>query len=256
MRGAARDPSTRGGSNTLVRHWSWAMARRLVVGGGPRHVHLEVDRLAVPAPSRNASRTRAASAGSWFTVISAVGPASPTHAAVAGDTAAPSRRGGAGRQRPQPGPVDLDEPVVGHLLAGEQRPDDVDALAEPGRARRLVRPAVAGDVLVRRLAGAERHPEAAGEHLRQRGDRLGDDRRVVALTRCVDHAERQRRRWPSRRPATTTRIPTRPGARSTARSGPTTSRRRTRPPRPARAAVSRRLGGPARGTRASRRSSS
>ena len=63
------------------------------------------------------------------------------------------RLGGKG---PQPGPVDRDEPVVVDHLAGEQRPDDVDALAQPGVADRLARPRLARDVLVGELAGAER----------------------------------------------------------------------------------------------------
>ena len=55
----------------------------------------------------------------------------------------------------------------------------------------LGRPPVAGDVLVGRLTGAERHPEPAGEHLAERRRRLGDDRRVIALARCGDDPERQ-----------------------------------------------------------------
>ena len=97
-------------------------------------------------------------------------------------------------QRPQPRPVDVDQPVVADLLAGQQRPDDVDALPQPRVAQLLARPALPGDVLVGRLAAAERDPEPAGEHRAERGDRLGDDRRVVALAGRVDRAERQRRR--------------------------------------------------------------
>ena len=98
------------------------------------------------------------------------------------------------RQRPQLRAVDRDQAVVADLLALQQRPDHVDALAQPGRADVLAGPSVAGDVLVAGLAGAERGPEAARVHGRERPDGLGDDRRVVALPGCVDDPERQRRR--------------------------------------------------------------
>ena len=99
-----------------------------------------------------------------------------------------------GGERPQPGAVDVHEPVVRDLLAREQRTHDVDALAQPGVARRLVRPALARDVLVGGLAGAERDPQPPREHLAHRRRRLGDDRRVVALAGRVHDAERQRGR--------------------------------------------------------------
>ena len=98
--------------------------------------------------------------------------------------AAPISGGGSSGQGPQPGPVDRDQPVMADRLARQQGPDDLDALAQPGVAQFLARPAVAGDVLVGGLAAAEGHPEPAREHRAQRADRLGDDRRVVALARA------------------------------------------------------------------------
>jgi hypothetical protein len=83
---------------------------------------------------------------------------------------------------------------VAHGLAGEQQPDDVDALPQPRLPHLLARPGVAGDVLVEVLAGPERRPEPAGVHRRERRHRLRRDRRVVALARRRHHAERQRRR--------------------------------------------------------------
>jgi hypothetical protein len=95
------------------------------------------------------------------------------------------------RQRPDPRPVHVHEALVADLLTPVQRPDHVDALAQTGVAHVLAGPPVAGDVLVGRLARAERHPEPPREHRGQRGRGLGDDRRVVALAGRVDHAERQ-----------------------------------------------------------------
>ena len=85
-------------------------------------------------------------------------------------------------KRVQPGAVDAHEPVVRDLLAGEQPADHVHALEQALVADFLRRPTVAGDVFIGCLARAERDPEAAGEHLRQRRGRLGDDRRVISLT--------------------------------------------------------------------------
>ena len=52
----------------------------------------------------------------------------------------------------------------------------------------------AGNVLVDGLPAAERDPEATGEHLGQRRRGLGDDGGVIAVTRGIDHAEREGRR--------------------------------------------------------------
>ena len=54
--------------------------------------------------------------------------------AVSTLTAAPSSGGGSGGRVQTPRPVDADEAVVADLLAAQQRPDDVDALAQPGVA--------------------------------------------------------------------------------------------------------------------------
>jgi hypothetical protein len=91
---------------------------------------------------------------------------------------------------PQPGPIHPDQAVVADLLAGQQGPDHVHALAQPGGAHVLARPRAAGDVLVAGLAGAEGRPEPARVHRAEGADRLRDDRRVVPLTGRVDHAER------------------------------------------------------------------
>ena len=117
------------------------------------------------------------------------------------------------------------------LLAGEQRPHHVHALAQPRGPHVLRRPALARDVLVGGFAGPERDPQPLGEHLGQRRGRLGDDRGVVALSRRVDDAERQRGRGERGAEERPGEARTRPGARSRARSGPRTCRRRSRPPR-------------------------
>ena len=79
---------------------------------------------------------------------------------------------------------------MGDLLAAKQRPDHVDALEEASVADVLVRPPLPGHVLVEGLTRTEGRPEAAGEEVGERGDRLGDDRRVVALPGGGDDAER------------------------------------------------------------------
>ena len=81
--------------------------------------------------------------------------------------------------------IDGDEAAVGHLLATEQRSDHLDALEEASIADVLVGPPVPGHVLVEGLTRSEDRPEAAGEEVGERGDRLGDDRRVVALPGAV-----------------------------------------------------------------------
>ena len=113
----------------------------------------------------------------------------------------------------------------------EQAADDVDRLHEPRVALLLRRPRIAGDVLVDRLAAAERRPEPLRVHLREGRDLLRGDRRVVALSRRGDDAEREVR-WPrARRRASSRRSRSGPAGRSRARGGRCTSRRRSRPPR-------------------------
>nr|BFE72207.1 hypothetical protein GCM10020092_055080 [Actinoplanes digitatis] len=73
----------------------------------------------------------------------------------------------------------------------QQVADDADAFEQPGLADLLARPRPAGDVLVAVLAAAQGGPEPARVHRAKCADRLRDDRRVVALSGRVDHAERQ-----------------------------------------------------------------
>ena len=93
-------------------------------------------------------------------------------------------------QGPQPGAVDVNEALVAHLLTRQQAPDDVNAFDEALVANLLARPHFSGYPLVRCFTGSERRPESTRKHLRKSRDRLGDDRRVVALPGCIDHAER------------------------------------------------------------------
>src|SRR5690606_16996570 len=113
-------------------------------------------------------------------------------------------RGRLGGQGVDAGALDGDvAPPVGDLLPGVEPADDLDALLEPLLALVLADPLRPGDVLVHVLAGAEGHPEPAGEHLGERRGGLRDDRRVVALARCVDGTEpqvRRRQRRPEPRP--------------------------------------------------------
>jgi hypothetical protein len=51
---------------------------------------------------------------------------------------------------------------VADLLPGQQAAHHLDALAQPGVADVLARPDLAGDVLVARLAGAERAQNRPG----------------------------------------------------------------------------------------------
>ena len=121
-----------------------------------------------------------------------VGPAGGPAGGVGADGSGDQRRRHLG-QGPQPGAIDGDEAVVADLLAGEQRTHDVDALAQTRVADVFARPAIAGDVLVGRLASAERDPEAPWVHRGERGSGLRDDRRVVTLPWRVDDPEGQSR---------------------------------------------------------------
>ena len=165
-------------------------AERLLLAVRPAEVDLEVDGLALAAAlPEGADHTLERGAG-LVDRHQPVGPlAAPARRLLAHRRADQVRR--VRWKRPQTRPVDADEPVVVHGLAGEQRAHDVHALAQARVPLGLRRPPVAGDVLVRCLAGSERDPEPAREQLAERGGRLRDDRRVVALARSVDDAEGQ-----------------------------------------------------------------
>jgi len=119
----------------------------------------------------------------------AVRPAADLAGGLLADGGAEDRRWGRW-QAPDTCAVDGDEAVVGDLVAAKQRPDHVNALEEASVTDVLVRPLLPGHVLVEGLTRAEDRPEAAGEKLGERGDGLGDDRRVVTLPGGGDDAER------------------------------------------------------------------
>ncbi len=98
------------------------------------------------------------------------------------------------RQGPEPRAAHGDESLVGDLLASEEPADDLDALPQSGVADLLGWPRVPGDVLIRGLPGAESGPDPTGEHGAERAERLGDDRRVVTLSRGIHDTEGQARR--------------------------------------------------------------
>ena len=124
------------------------VAAPLVVGdrlglglvGRPAQVHLQVQR---PAPARVPVGVDHLAAGARAAALTVISPSahSAHQRAVATLTAAPISGGGSAGTRPQPGPVDGDQAVVADLLAAQQRPDDVDALAQPRVAHVLARPA-------------------------------------------------------------------------------------------------------------------
>ena len=154
-----------GGPNTLVRHWSWAIAQRLLVVRAQRQVHLDSTGLPSPPPSRNASSTRSSISRGWLIVISP--SAQPPHAARpspadrGADRAAAARRAGVqSRAR---------STATSPSWSTSRRASSARITSTHSRSRALraafARPALAGDVLVRRLAAAERDPESAGEQL-------------------------------------------------------------------------------------------
>ena len=176
-----------------MRHWSWAM--RSASSSVSAHDTCTCTATGLPSPpcSRKAASTRSSCSRGWLIVISpsAHSPAKP---AVSALTAVAEQRRRLGGQRPQLRAVDGDQPVVVDDLAREQRADHVDALAQPGVARRLARPRLAGDVLVENSPVPSATDRRPGEHLGQRGGGLRDDRRVVALPGRVDDPVRHRRR--------------------------------------------------------------
>jgi hypothetical protein len=72
-----------------------------------------------------------------------------------------------------------------------QLADDLHGLLQAALPGLLVRPDLAGDVFVHVLTAAGRHPEAAREHVRERGRGVGDDCRVVPLPGRRHHTEAQ-----------------------------------------------------------------
>ena len=166
-------------------------SERLVLGGGPGEMHLEAHRAATACLPIGGDDVAQPIEG-LVDRHQPVGPGGDPARALDGDRWGDEERD---RVRPLPDlrPVDADEAVVADALAGQQRADHLDALLEPARTGLLVRPGVTGDVLVGRLAAAERDPEPAGEHHPQRRDLLGHDRGVVALAGSADAPERQGR---------------------------------------------------------------
>lgn len=76
--------------------------------------------------------------------------------------------------------------VVVDGLTCPERPDDLDGLLEHGQADVGRRPAVAQDMFVERLAGADAEEEPAIGEQRRRGCSLSQDRRVDAGDRAGD----------------------------------------------------------------------
>ena len=124
-----------------------------------------------PLPRKASSTPRSAST-SWLTVISPSAQL-PTHAAVSAETAAPTSGGGvAGSVHSRARSTSTRPWWVTSSPANSARITSTHSL-EALVAMRLVRPAIAGDVLVGRLAGAEGDPQPSGEHLRQAWPRPG-----------------------------------------------------------------------------------
>jgi hypothetical protein len=163
---------------------------RLVLLGGPGQLDLDVHRPAIAAAFAERVDQPAQAVERLMHREQTVGPRATPASGVDAQRRTEERRR-LRRQRPQPGPVDADQAVMADLLAGQQCPYDVDAFSQAGVAAGLVRPAIAGDVLVRRLARTEGDPQPARRQLEQRGDGLGHDRRVVALAGSVHHSERE-----------------------------------------------------------------
>ena len=196
--------------------------RGLVVVG-PRQVHLQHERPAAAGAAVGVDRPlagRRAAAGR----SPGRRPTTAAQAAVAGLTAAAMSGGGTSGSVQTRARSTVTSPSWLTSSPACRRRMTSTHSPQAGVADVLARPDVAGDVLVGRLAGAERRPEAARVHRRQRRHGLRDDRRVVALPRRV-HARRTAGSSPAApRRATTRRRPTGPAARSTARSGRSTCR--------------------------------
>ena len=163
--------------------------QRLVVGRRPAEVHLEAGRASAAGVTVGVEHL-AQGVERLVDRHEAVGPRGVPGGRRGGDGRPDQGRHGI-RERPQAGAVHGDQAVVVDLLPAEQAADDVDALDQPRVPDVLARPGLAGDAFVAGLTGAERSPEAPGEHARQRRDGLGGDGRVVALPGGRDHTERE-----------------------------------------------------------------
>ena len=241
----------------LVRHWSCAIRSASLVRVGPREVHLDRDRLALAAVLAEGGQHPLEVLARLVDRDQPVRPLRRRRPPSRRDTAVASSGGGsAGRVHSFARSTVTSPSWSTTSPANSARMTSTHSRSRALRTA-LPRPRLARDVLVGELARAERDLQAAREHLRQRGGGLGDDRRVVALARARSRRRTASRSPASRRRATTTRSPTRPGARSTARSGPTTTPARSRrPPRRAspRAARSARSARARRGCRSRARS--
>ena len=177
----------------LVRHCSCAI--RSASSSVSAHERCTWTATGLPSPpcSRKAASIRCRCSRGWLIVISPSAH-SPANAAVSTDTAVASSGGGSAGRVQSLARSTVTSPSWSTTSPANSAPDDVDALAQPGVADGLARPRLARDVLVGELARAERDLQPAREQLRERGGRLGDDRRVVALARGVHDAERHRGR--------------------------------------------------------------
>ena len=181
-----------GGPCTLLRHWSWAIDRAsswvgaqlrwICSRAGPR-----------PPASRYAASTFSRTSRGWLTVMRASAH-SACRAAVAGVTAGPTSGGTvSGRVHSRPRLTVTRPSWLTSSPASSRR------MTSTHSRRRSSRTSLRGQTapVTRSLAASpepERGPEATGEHLRERRDRLRRDGGVVALAGRRDDAEGQRRR--------------------------------------------------------------
>src|SRR5690606_17936742 len=139
-------------------------AERRVVAFGPRERDLHLDRLALPAAfaeriehalpriRRSADRDQP------------VGPAADPARGLGRERGAEDLRRTFGT-RVKLRLLDAHSAAMRHGLAGPERTDDLDGLEKTRVALALLRPVRADDVLVQRLAAADREPEPVGIHL-------------------------------------------------------------------------------------------
>ena len=171
-----------------LRHWSWAMAmassslaaqlRWICRRAGPR-----------PPAWRYASRTCCSVSLEPVDGDQCVGPFGMAGSGLGRDGRS-DEVGNRFGQCPQSSAVDVNEPLVAHLFTREEAPDDVDAFDEA-----LVALPCAATLLPLSARSMPRRsqccPDSSRKHLRKSCDRLGDDRRVVALSGRIDHSERK-----------------------------------------------------------------